>query len=189
MFLETFGFAYPKDSIAEWTLVVAPCTYFLAYFWLIMSWRVAFSFPCFTAPIANPFTFSFPNTSWSNCHCWAEYIVISIVPFSPATISFLDSVMITWWRTPLNLIFFTDLFPKSAHKASSTKSRRRHNTNKRKREQTVKSIVADGRRYSYNKSKPVSKLLNKKPQSVRTTIQKTEIGQCFEHLQHSTRWK
>lgn len=77
----TFGCVYPKDYIASWTLVVAPSKYLLAFFWLIMSWHVGFSFRCFTAPIANPFTFSFPNTSWNNFRCWAEYIVISIVLF------------------------------------------------------------------------------------------------------------
>ena len=110
----TFGFVYPKDYIVSWILpvVAAPCKNVLAFFWLIMSWRVGFSFRCFTAPIANPFTFSFPNTSWNNVHRWAGLsIVISIVLFSPATISCLDSVMITWWRTPLNLIFLADLFP------------------------------------------------------------------------------
>ena len=99
----TFGCVYPKDYIASWTLVVAPCKYLLAFFWLIMSWHVGFS----TAPIANPFTFSFPNTSWNNFRCWAEYIVISLSCFLQPQFLFF-------------LIFFTDFFPKSAHKVSTT---------------------------------------------------------------------
>ncbi len=80
----TFGFVYPKDYIVSWILPVAAasCKKNLAFFWLIMSWRVGFSFRCVTAPIANPFTFRFPNTSWNNVHHWAEYCNIDCPVFS-----------------------------------------------------------------------------------------------------------
>ena len=46
------------------------------------------------------------NTSWSTLHLRFS-IVISIVRFCPITISFIDSLMITWWCTCWKLIFFT----------------------------------------------------------------------------------